>query len=113
MYKVIIDLVTIKAILAYLSRPMFAFGVVAGVAALVSIGAFAAGLIHAFSHPLGTNIVFTGLGLLYAALAFALLFWGLLAELIYRTGDLKLESFARLKVATVESSNGSDPEPTS
>ncbi|MDQ3773806.1 MAG: hypothetical protein M3461_05305 [Pseudomonadota bacterium] len=49
-------------------------------------------------HPDAAQVVFTGLALLYGALAIVLLFWGVLAELVYRTGTLKLEGFARLKV---------------
>lgn len=105
MYKVIIDLVTIKAILSHLSRPMVAFGWVAGTAALIAAVAFVAALIQSLSHTAEDNIVFAGLGLLYAALAISLLFWGLLAELVYRTGNLKMESFARLKITALQTSD--------
>jgi hypothetical protein len=40
------------------------------------------------------GIIFFGISVLYTTLALVLLMWGVLGELIYRTGDLKLEDFA-------------------
>ena len=42
-------------------------------------------------------LVFYSIGILYGSLAIILLLWGVLGELIYHTGDLKLEHFARIK----------------
>jgi glycosyltransferase involved in cell wall biosynthesis len=98
MYKVLLDLVTVKAILAYLSRPLYAFAMVAGIGALVALLALGASVVDMLLHPDAGQVVFTGLALLYGALAIVLLSWGVLAELIYHTGTQKLEGFARLKV---------------
>jgi hypothetical protein len=59
-------------------------------------------------HPDDTSVIFFGLGLLYGALAIVLLFWGILAELIYRTGNLKLEDFAKLRIDTPATSLDND-----
>jgi len=93
-YKVLIDLITIKTILSFFSRPLMAFGVVAVPAAFVGILAIVVGLFHISGH---NAIVMLSVGLLYTALAIVLLFWGVLGELVYRTGDLKLEHFANIK----------------
>ena len=98
MYKVLLDLVTVKAILAYLSRPLYAFAMVAGIGALIALLALGASVVEMLLHPDAEQVVFTGLALLYGALAIVLLSWGVLAELIYHTGTQKLEGFARLKV---------------
>ncbi len=98
MYKVLLDLVTVKAILAYLSRPLYAFAAVAGIAAAVGLLALGAFVTDALLRPDEGPVVFMGLAFLYGALAIVLLFWGVLAELVYHTGTLKLESFARLTV---------------
>jgi glycosyltransferase involved in cell wall biosynthesis len=98
MYKVLLDLVTVKAILAYLSRPLYAFATVAGIGTLIAFFALGASVVEMLLHPDAGQVVFTGLALLYGALAIVLLFWGVLAELVYHTGTLKLEGFARLKV---------------
>lgn len=96
MYKVLLDLVTVKVLLAYLSRPLYAYAAVAGAGAALGLLAVAASLAESLFHPDGGPVVFMGLALLYGALAILLLFWGILAELVYHTGSLKLESFARL-----------------
>jgi len=93
-YRVLMDLITIKTILSFFSRPLMAFGLVAVIAWIVGLSAFMAGFLLIYSN---SGIVFLSVGLLYFALAMILLLWGLLGELIYRTGDLKLEHFAQIK----------------
>ena len=93
-YRVLMDLITIKTILSFFSRPLMAFGLFAVIAWIVGLSAFMTGLLLIYSK---SGIVFLSVGLLYFALAMILLLWGLLGELIYRTGDLKLEHFAQIK----------------
>jgi len=93
-YKVLVDLLTIKTILSFFSRPLVIFAIGAGISALIGLTAVIAGIIHYFNEP---NLVLFSVGLLYSALAAVLLLWGVLGELIYRTGDLKLEHFATIK----------------
>jgi glycosyltransferase involved in cell wall biosynthesis len=93
-YKVFVDLITIKTILSSFSRPLIVFSVVAGVSAIIGIFAFIAGLTLENNMP---TLVFYSIGILYSSLAVFLLLWGVLGELIYRTGDLKLEHFAQIK----------------
>ena len=47
-----------------------------------------------------TNIVFYSIGILYSCLSIVLLLWGILGELIYSTGDLKMKHFAQIKQNT-------------
>jgi glycosyltransferase involved in cell wall biosynthesis len=98
MYKVLLDLVTVKAILAYLQRPLYAFARIAGIGTLVALLALGAFVVEMLLQPDAGQVVFPGLALLYGALAIVLLSWGVLAELVYHTGTQKLEGFARLKV---------------
>lgn len=93
-YKVFVDLITIKTILSSFSRPLRAFAVVAGLSAIISIAAFIAALM--LDHDTST-LVFYSIGILYSSLAITLLLWGTLGELIYRTGSLKLKHFAEIK----------------
>ena len=93
-YRVLIDLITIKTILSFFSRPLMAFGLFAVIASIIGLSASMAGLLL-ISGESGT--VFLSVGFLYIALAMILLLWGLLGELVYRTGDLKLEHFAQIK----------------
>ena len=96
-YKVFIDLITIKTILSSFSKPLRVFATVAGVSAVIGISAFIAALMLDDNSP---AVVFYSVGALYSALAIVLLLWGALGELIYRTGDLKLEHFAQIKSST-------------
>jgi glycosyltransferase involved in cell wall biosynthesis len=93
-YKVLVDLLTIKTILSFFSRPLVIFAFGAGIASLVGLAALLAGL---FNIAADSGIVFFSIALLYMTLAVVLLLWGLLGELIYRAGDLKLEYFAQIK----------------
>jgi glycosyltransferase involved in cell wall biosynthesis len=93
-YKVLMDLLTIKIILSFFSRPLTVFAIAAGFFTIIGLTAFIAGLVNLSDEPI---IVFFSVGLLYTTLAVVLLLWGVLGELVYRTGDLKLEHFAQIK----------------
>ena len=93
-YKVLVDLLTIKTILSFFSRPLVIFAIGAGISALIGLTAIIGGISDYLAEP---NLVLLSVGLLYSALAAVLLLWGVLGELIYRTGDLKLEHFANIK----------------
>jgi glycosyltransferase involved in cell wall biosynthesis len=107
-YKVLIDLLTIKTIVSFLSKPLAAFALMAGLAAVIGLSTFTVAMVGWMIHPDDMSIVFFGLGLLYGSLAIVLLLWGVVAELIYRTGNLKLESFAKLRIDTADASPNSD-----
>ena len=93
-YKVLVDLLTIKTILSSFSRPIVIFSIAAGVSAFIGTAALVASFMtDADISP----VVFYSVGILYNALAIVLMLWGVLGELIYRTGDLKLEHFAQIK----------------
>jgi len=93
-YKVLVDLLTIKTILSFFSQPLKIFAIAAGLSALIGLTSLIVGITQINSS---SNIVFFSIGILYSSLAVVLLLWGVLGELIYRTGDLKLEHFAQIK----------------
>lgn len=93
-YKVLVDLITIKTILSSFSKPLVIFAIVAGVSAIIGLSALIAGIMLDNNSP---TLVFYSIGILYSSLAIVLLLWGILGELIYRTGDLKLDHFAQIK----------------
>lgn len=96
-YKVFVDLITIKTILSSFSKPLMIFAIVASVSLIIGITAFIAAFMQNYNSP---TVVFYSIGMLYSSLAIVLLLWGILGELIYRTGDLKLEHFAQIKSNT-------------
>ena len=93
-YKVFIDLITIKTILSSFSNPLKVFSIVAGIPAIIGILAFIAALSVPAESP---TFIFYSIGAIYSMLAITLVLWGILGELIYQTGDLKLEHFALIK----------------
>lgn len=93
-YKVMVDLLTIKMILSFFSRPLIIFAYAAGLSAIVALSALIAGLIH---YSADQSLVFFSVAFLYTSLSIVLFLWGMLGELVYRTGDLKTEHFAQIK----------------
>jgi glycosyltransferase involved in cell wall biosynthesis len=94
-YKVLLDLLTIKTIAGFTSRPMVWFALLslplllAGSMALV-YGAFIGLTRPYFPLPL------VGTGLIFLSSAFLMVAAGALGELVYRTGDSRESKFARL-----------------
>ncbi len=101
-YKVLLDLLVIKSLLTFSMRPMIGFAMVALIAGAVSSATLIAGMLETFQGAQQPTTIFFGLGLLYATLAITMLFWGMLAEVIYRTGDLKREVLASLATKKLE-----------
>lgn len=96
-YKVFIDLITIKTLLSSFSSPLKVFSVFAGTSAAIGLFAFIAAVMLQEGDP---TFIFYCVAAIYSALAITLLLWGTLGELIYQTGDLKLEHFALIKKST-------------
>ena len=92
-YKVLLDMLSIKTILTSFARPLRIFATFAGVSALIGLAFLAAGVIEYFTSP---GMIFFSVGFLYTTLALVLLLWGVLGELVYITGNLKLEHFAHI-----------------
>jgi len=97
-WKVLLDLVAIKLILSFLARPLTAFALMAGACLAAALLALGVDLYEARAAGLGGTVVLPGVALLYTTLAISLVFCGVLAELVYRTGSVKIDSFARLKL---------------
>jgi glycosyltransferase involved in cell wall biosynthesis len=92
-YKVLLDLLSIKTILTSFARPLRIFATFAGVSAMVGLAFLVAGF---FEHSAKPGIILFSVGFLYTTLALVLLMWGVLGELVFRTGNLKLEHFAHI-----------------
>lgn len=95
-YKVLLDVVSIKSIIAFSNRPLVMFGIPALFAAVLSfIFILLAGL--RFVAGAGESVVtLLGLSFLLGSLASFMTFVGILCELIYRTGNLKIEKLSLL-----------------
>jgi glycosyltransferase involved in cell wall biosynthesis len=95
-YKVLLDLLTIKTIVSFASRPLLWFAILAIPAALLSLSLLLASVLAIFSDAGRFSVPLAGTGVLFGALTFFLLMGGALGELIYKTGDLKLGQLSAL-----------------
>jgi len=97
-YKVLLDLLAIRTLIASAQRPMAWFGLLAAPAALLSLSILGYSL-----YGIGTTGVMSlpiaGTGVLFGVLATSLLMKGALAEMVLRTGDPEIR---RLPLLTVK-----------
>ena len=95
-YKVIIDLLVIKTILSFVSKPLRLFGIGAGISLvaglLILIGAFS----NVFGGNSGINFMMASGALLFFILSFFLVMVGLICELVNKTGSPR--NFAHIKM---------------
>ncbi len=97
-YKVLLDLLAVKTIIGFASRPL-AWFLVPAVPALAVGSACLAGSLYGVLAGGGFSTVLAGVGVLLGALALFLLMTGMIAELVYRTGDVRDQ---RLSMLTAE-----------
>jgi glycosyltransferase involved in cell wall biosynthesis len=95
-YKVLLDLLSVKTLVGFAQRPLWWFGMLAFPFIIVSLVAIALAL-----RPLilsGDNIIlpFAGVGLMFASVAIFLVMVGAVSELIYSTGNIDLSEYSRL-----------------
>jgi len=95
-YKVLLDLLSIKTIIGFAQRPLLWFGVLATPFMLASIVALGAAVVPLFDSRGTLNLPFAGTGLLFGALALFLIMGGAIGELVYATGDVDMAGYSRL-----------------
>lgn len=88
-YKVLMDLLALKTVQGLVHLPLFGFGMFAVLVALMAVGASVAMISGDISG--GSLVVPIGAVLLLVALSLFLLMLGVLSELVYRQGPLKIE----------------------
>ena len=95
-YKVLLDLMVIKTVASFTSRPLLWFSLLA--MPLVAIGSIALGyaLWRWAATDFGMSLPVAGTGVLLLMSAFILVCGGVLGELIYRSGDVRDLDFSRL-----------------
>ena len=94
-FKVLSDLITVKTLIASISRPLVWFGRIAAPHILISVIFAIAGLVTIDSSP----TVFFGVSMVTAFSGVFLLACGVLCELIYSAGNLRIEQFTNLQTA--------------
>ena len=90
-YKVMIDMVALKIIFTFFYLPLYGFGLFAMIFGVLAVLAMILGLLQMLMYP-GTSLVtIMGTTLLLGSLSFFLLFLGMISDLIYQSGDIKIE----------------------
>ncbi len=96
-YKVLIDMIALKIIFAFFNLPLYGFGIFAIIFGIISLGIFIFGLIKIILIPGYSLITTMGSSLLFASLSMFLIFMGIISEMIYKNGDIKIEKLLRFK----------------
>ena len=95
-YKVLLDLMVIKTISSFTSRPLLWFSLLCMPLTLIGFLALAGGLLAAVPAGGRLSLPLTGSGIIFLTAAVTLTASGTLGELIYKLGDVRPEDFARL-----------------
>ncbi len=96
-YKVLLDLISIKMIISFSPRPMIAFGIIAIISALISFIFFLMSIIQAIITPTTqTLVIVMGISMLSGVLSIFLLLSGMLCELIVKAGDVRFDRLSSL-----------------
>jgi glycosyltransferase involved in cell wall biosynthesis len=95
-YKVLLDLMVIKTVATFASRPLRWFALLSLPLLVLSIAAFAHTFITLFSGQAEISLPVAGSGIVFMASAIILLCSGALAELTYSRGDIRDRDFIRL-----------------
>jgi hypothetical protein len=96
-YKVLIDMVALKIIFAFFNLPLYGFGLFALFFGLIGLAIFIYGFVKALFLPGYSLVVTMGSSLLFASLSLFLAFMGIISEMTYKTGDIKIEKLLRFK----------------
>jgi glycosyltransferase involved in cell wall biosynthesis len=95
-YKVFLDLLAISTILGFHRQPMLAFAGLAAAATGLGFVSLGSALVYGMTPHDQPGIVFSGLAVLFGALAIFLMVLGLLSQLIYGTMARRFDPFRRL-----------------
>lgn len=101
-YKVLLDLMVIKTVASFTSRPLLWFSLLCLPLALIGLVTLIGGLWMSMPGG-GMSLPLTGSGIIFLSAVLTLMASGTLGELIYRLGDVRPEDFARLTMKSVTS----------
>jgi glycosyltransferase involved in cell wall biosynthesis len=107
-YKVLLDLMVIKTVASFTSRPLLWFSLLCLPLTLVGLLALAAGLLATLTAGGRMSLPLTGSGIIFLMAGVTLMASGTLGELVYKLGDVRPQDFARL---TMKAVHASPPKP--
>jgi len=104
-YMVLLDLLAIKTIISFSSRPLFWFSIISIPVALVSFIALFISIYEVMINNSAFSVPIAGIGVIFTALTCFLILCGVLGELIYRTGDTNMHDFSSVTARELGSEN--------
>jgi len=98
-YKVLLDLLSIKTLIGFAERPLLWFGLLAFPFMIAGCVAVALALTPLLQPEGDIILPFAGTGLLLEAAALFLIMGGAVGELVYATGNVDLSKYSRMLIA--------------
>jgi hypothetical protein len=95
-YKVLLDLLVIKTVASFTTRPLLWFAMLSMPLFLGGLVAFVYLLLAALLSSEGMSVPIAGTGVIFLAGALIMFSSGAVAEIVYKTGDIRERDFARL-----------------
>jgi glycosyltransferase involved in cell wall biosynthesis len=95
-YKVLLDLMVIKTVASFASRPLLWFGMLSLPLMAVATLALGYSLFDALANDRPLSLPVAGTGIIFLTSAFILICAGALGELTYKLGDLRDQEFSAL-----------------
>ena len=109
-FKVLSDLLMIKMIVSFSSRPMFWFAILAIPLMVFSMFVISVAMYDSFYSTVTLSLSMVGSGVLLGALSFFLIICGALSELIYKTRDKDVNKLPMLTLVTLDANAQNDPD---
>jgi len=97
-YKVLIDMTALKIIFSFFHLPLYGFGIFAILFGCVSFLFFLFGLLMIFLDPEYSLVTTMGSSLLFGSLSMFLAFLGIISEMVYKSGDVKIDKLLKSKL---------------
>jgi len=95
-YKVVLDLLVIKTVASFTSKPLLWFSLLSLPAIVLGSAALGYSLFRLIAHGSGFTLPLAGCGFIFLAFAVMAMSSGALGELIYKLGDVRERDFSRL-----------------
>ena len=99
-YKVLLDLMVIKTVASFTSRPLLWFSMLATPLALIGLFAVGYSLWRLIAGAATLPLPIAGTGIIFMTGSFILGLAGVLGELVYKLGDMRERDFSRLTMRT-------------
>jgi glycosyltransferase involved in cell wall biosynthesis len=101
-YKVLLDLLVIKTIISFAAHPLHWFSLLTLPAAAISLAALFTSIYELLARSSTFSVPIAGVGVLFGALTVILLLSGMLSELVYKTGNTKLDKLSFLTLEKLQ-----------